>query len=74
VATRKSSGFAVALFLAVAAMLPPPLLGQAFYGSVVGTISDQSGGAFLGAYSGEAPVTARLGNVSGLISFFGRSK
>ena len=38
-----------ALLAAVVAITTAPVFGQAFYGSVVGTITDQSGGALAGA-------------------------
>ncbi len=39
----------IAVFLALAAVSTLPLFGQAFYGSVVGTVTDQSGAALRGA-------------------------
>ena len=41
--------FTIGILLVVVPILPLILYGQAFYGSVVGTISDQSGGALSGA-------------------------
>ena len=46
--SRKRAVLCLAL-LAAAAIATAPLFGQAFYGSVVGTITDQSGGALSGA-------------------------
>src|SRR5438045_263872 len=41
--------FTIGILLVVVPILPLILYGQAFYGSVVGTISDQSGGTLSGA-------------------------
>ena len=46
---RKSSILRFVLLAAVAAIVSTPLFGQAFYGSMVGTITDQSGGSVTGA-------------------------
>lgn len=45
----RSSLLRLALFWAVAGIAIAPLFGQAFYGSAVGTVADQSGGVLHGA-------------------------
>jgi hypothetical protein len=47
--SRKSAALCFALLLGVALITREPVFGQAFYGSVVGTIRDQSGAALRGA-------------------------
>src|SRR5271165_7689648 len=47
--SRRSSLLCLALFAAAATIANTPLFGQAFYGSVVGTITDQSGASLRGA-------------------------
>src|ERR1700751_5145478 len=46
---RGTSGIRFARFIAAAALATAPLFSQAFYGSVVGNVTDQSGGALHGA-------------------------
>ena len=47
--SRRSLLVCLALLAATAAVSSNPLFGQAFYGSVVGTVTDQSGAALSGA-------------------------
>ena len=47
--SRKLRLLCLTIFAAIAAVSNVPLFGQAFYGSIVGTITDQSGAALRGA-------------------------
>ena len=47
--TRELPLLCLAILMALAALANIPLFGQAFYGSVVGTITDQSGASLRGA-------------------------
>ncbi len=47
--SKKLPFLCLAMLTALAAISNTPLFGQAFYGSVVGTVSDQSGASLRGA-------------------------